>query len=348
MKILIIGNLGYIGPLVVRHFRKSNPAAYIAGFDAGHFSHLNTSPERGLDTYLDNQYYGDVRSFPYSILGEFDSVIYLAAVSNDPMGEAFDNATHQINSYSAIKIAKAAKDYGVKSFVFASSCSVYGAAEEGKRSESSALNPLTAYAVSKVSAEKSLLPLASDNYIITCLRFATACGFSPRLRLDLVLNDFVATALSKGKIEILSDGTPWRPLIHVKDMARAMFWASTRDKSKGGNFLIVNTGSDEWNYQIKDLAIGVKKVIKDVVIDINENAQPDKRSYMVDFSKFKELAPDYYPTVDLQKAVEDLFNGLKNSGFNDENFRDSDLIRFNVLRRHIKNGRMDNNLQWIS
>ena len=209
------------------------------------------------------------------------------------------------------------------------------------------MNPLTAYAKSKVWTEKELESLASGNFIITCHRFATACGFSPRLRLDLVLNDFVASAITVGRIEILSDGTPWRPLIHVKDMARAFDWSSVRSAENGGDFLIVNTGSNEWNYQIRDLALAIQNQLCDVDVSINEDAEPDKRSYQVDFSLFSQLALDYVPQFDLVGAVKDLCKCLVAIGFDDSKFRESNLIRLNVLRDHIKNNRLNNNLEWL-
>ena len=203
------------------------------------------------------------------------------------MGNAYEKPTLDINFKAAIDIAKKAKGEGVKHFVFASSCSVYGSADTEPRTETSEVNPLTAYAKSKVYAENDLQPLADKNFQITCLRFATACGYSDRLRLDLVLNDFVACAIADKKITILSDGTPWRPLIHVKDMARAMDWAIQRNE--GGDYLIINTGSNEWNYQVKELAAAVQRFFTDVEVNINVNAQPDKRSYKVNFDLYEKL-----------------------------------------------------------
>ena len=287
------------------------------------------------DTYLSKQYYGDVRKFDETVLNGIEAVIYLAAISNDPMGNAFEQPTLDINCNAAIAIAEKARLAGVKHFVFASSCSVYGFADNAPRTEESEANPLTAYAKSKVYAEQGLAPLADDNFHVTCLRFATACGYSDRLRLDLVLNDFVASAIADKKISILSDGTPWRPLIHVKDMARAMDWAVHRDQ--GGNYLIINTGCNEWNYQVKELAEAVQQLFTAVEVSINENAHPDKRSYKVSFDLYRQLAPDHQPEVSLLDAVKDLKNGLQSLNFNDANFRQSDLMRLNTIRQLINN-----------
>ncbi len=342
MRVLVIGNLGYIGPIVAKHFRLTYPSSFLAGFDIGYFIQNNTFNGISGDTLFDVQYFGDVRSFNSDLLAGFDAVIYLAAISNDPMGNAFEKPTMDINCRSAIHIASQAKQKGVTHFVFASSCSVYGFADAAPRTEMSELNPLTAYARSKVNGEEGLQPLADSNFQITCLRFATACGYSDRLRLDLVLNDFVASAIAAKKITILSDGTPWRPLIHVKDMARAMNWAIQR--KEGGSFLIVNTGSNIWNYQVKELANAVQQIFGDVEVSINTNAQPDKRSYKVSFDLYEKLAPAHQPKVTLKEAVIGLKKGLEDIAFADPDFRQSGLIRLKTLQRLIENNIIDENL----
>jgi nucleoside-diphosphate-sugar epimerase len=272
--------------------------------------------------------------------------VYLAAISNDPMGSTFEGPTYDINYRAAIDLAKIAKEKGVRKFVYASSCSMYGSADDGPRTEKSPLNPLTAYAKSKVLSEGDLEKIADKEFVITSLRFSTACGMSERLRLDLVLNDFVACAVSSKKVTILSDGTPWRPLINVKDMARAIDWAVSRQSAGGDNFLAINVGSDEWNYQVKDLAEAVAKVIPDIEVSINKNAQPDKRSYRVSFELFKKLAPGYQPQVDLVSTIRELKAGLEAMGFKDENFRNSQFIRLKVLT-HLRNeGLLTEKLEW--
>jgi nucleoside-diphosphate-sugar epimerase len=331
MKIMVIGNLGYVGPMVVKHFRNTYKDAFIAGYDIGYFIQNHTFNGIAGDTLLDEQYFGDVRTFDEDLLKEFDSVIYLAAISNDPMGNVYEKPTLAINFEAAIDIAKKAKKQSVKNYVFASSCSVYGFADSAPRTETAEVNPLTAYAKSKVFAEQKLEPLADSSFRITCLRFATACGYSDRLRLDLVLNDFVASAIADKKITILSDGTPWRPLIHVKDMARAIDWATQRKDD--ADFLIINAGSEEWNYQVKELALAVQKAIPGTEVSINPNAQPDKRSYKVNFQLFKKLAPAHQPQVSLEDAIADLQSGLTGIEFKDNNFRQSNLIRLRVIQQ---------------
>ncbi len=346
MNLLIIGNLGYVGPELIKYLRKNFPSYNLIGYDIGYFQMQYTTPFIAPELLLQKQLYGDIRNFNYDILNNVDAVIQLAAISNDPIGNKFEAPTMDINCHYAVKIAAEAKKRGVKSFVYASSCSVYGINEGVAKTEQSEVNPLTAYAKSKIETEKELVQFADDHFHITCLRFATACGMSDRLRLDLVLNDFVANAIVTKKIEILSDGSPWRPLINVKDMARAIDWAIHR-KNEGGNMLVVNTGSDEWNYQIKDLAYAVQKIIKGVDVEINANAQPDKRSYKVDFSLFKSLAPNHQPEYNLEKTIQGLVDGLHAIHFNDSQFRNSNLIRLNVINTLLNSNVIDNNLQFI-
>jgi nucleoside-diphosphate-sugar epimerase len=188
--------------------------------------------------------------------------------------------------------------------------------------------------------------MADDKFKVTSLRFSTACGMSERLRLDLVLNDFVAGAVTSKKITILSDGTPWRPLINIKDMARAIDWAITRDTSNGGSFVAVNVGSDEWNYQVRDLAYAVAEVIPDLEISINKDAQPDKRSYRVNFDLFRRLAPAHQPQVDLITTIRDLRTGLEAMRFHDEDFRNSRFMRLKVLTYLRSRELLNERLQW--
>jgi nucleoside-diphosphate-sugar epimerase len=220
----------------------------------------------------------------------------------------------------------------VKSFVYASSCSMYGLADDTPRKEGDKLNPLTAYARSKVAAEEGLEKLADEHFTVTCNRFATACGWSSRLRLDLVLNDFVAGGLVNKHISILSDGTPWRPMINTRDMARAMDWSITRPASLGGQFLAVNTGSNDWNTNILSLAEATAQVIPGVKISINPDAPPDKRSYRANFDLYKKLAPDHQPQEDLISTVKEIRDNLIGMQFNDPEYRKSQLIRLEVLR----------------
>ncbi|MCB0565136.1 MAG: SDR family oxidoreductase [Phaeodactylibacter sp.] len=344
MNVLITGNLGYVGPGLVRELREHHPEARLAGYDIGYFAKYITSPSVSPDIFLNVQHYGDVRQFPEHLLEGVDVVVSLAAISNDPIGNKFEEVTLDVNYQANVNIARMAKRQGVRKFIFASSCSVYGSAEDAARTESSALDPLTAYARSKVYSEEALEALASEDFQVTCLRFATACGMSERLRLDLVLNDFVAGALTAGKITILSDGSPWRPLINVLDMARAIRWACERSVETGGTFLTVNTGSNDWNYQIKDLALATQKLLPQVAVAINKDALPDKRSYRVDFSRFELLAPGHQPLFGLKETVKGLIDGLQSIAFTDADYHQSGLIRLNVINELLTRKEMNSNL----
>jgi nucleoside-diphosphate-sugar epimerase len=346
MKILITGNMGYVGPSVVRRLRHTYPQATLVGLDEGYFAHCLTAPQTLPECRVDLQYFADVRRPPARALEETDAIVHLAAISNDPMGNTYEDVTLEINHRASVQLAKMAKAAGVETFVFASSCSMYGSADDSPRKESSALNPLTAYARSKVFTERELGELADDRFKVTSLRFSTACGMSDRLRLDLVVNDFVACAVASGEITILSDGTPWRPLIHVDDMARAIDWAIQRERSAGGDFLAVNVGSSDWNYQVRELAEAVAEVIPGVTVSVNENAAPDKRSYKVDFGLFEQLAPDHQPQVDLLAAIRGLKRGLEAMGFDDQDFRSSTLMRLNVLTQLRDRHLLDSELRW--
>lgn len=346
MKILITGNMGYVGPSVVRRLRQTYPQATLVGLDTGYFAHCLTATRHLPECRVDLQHFADVRQPPASALEGTDAIVHLAAISNDPMGNTYEAVTLEINHRASVDLAKMAKAAGVGTFVFASSCSMYGSADDSPRKESSPLNPLTAYARSKVFTEADLAELADDRFKVTSLRFSTACGMSDRLRLDLVVNDFVACAVASGEITILSDGTPWRPLIHVDDMARAIDWAIQRERSAGGDFLAVNVGSSGWNYQVRELAEAVAEVIPGVTVSVNENAAPDKRSYKVDFSLFEQLAPPHQPQVDLLAAIRGLKVGLEAMRFDDQDFRSSTLMRLNVLTQLRDQDLLNGDLRW--
>lgn len=347
MKILITGNMGYIGSVLTGVLHKKFEFSQLIGFDTGFFGHSLTDINLYPDLPLAAQYFGDIRDIKLDQLEGVDAVVHLAAISNDPMGNEFEEVTSEINRFASVRLVDLAAQAGVKNFVFASSCSMYGQADGGSKKEDDLLNPLTAYAKSKVGVEEDVKKMNLGEMVFTSLRFATACGWSPRLRLDLVLNDFVACAITSKKITVLSDGTPWRPLIDVEDMCRAITWGLTRKSDNGGEFLAVNTGCNENNYQVRDLAEAVASMISGTEVSINPDAISDNRSYSVDFSLYKKLAPDYQPQIIIRKSIERIRDGLLSIGFNDAKFRESNHIRLNILRRHISMNRVDANLRWL-
>ena len=346
MRVLVTGNMGYVGPVLARFLKANRPDVRIVGYDSGYFAESVTSCESKPELLLEKQHYGDVRDFPKELLEGVDAVVHLAAISNDPMGNKFEKVTKEINEDASVRIAEMAAEAGVKNFVFASSCSMYGFADGGPRRETDPTNPLTAYARSKIGTEGRLRALDLKGMVVTCLRFATACGASDRTRLDLVLNDFVACALTSGEITVLSDGSPWRPLIDVEDMARAITWAISRSKTDGGDFLAVNAGANESNYQVKDIAQAVARRIPNVKININENAPADNRSYKVNFDLFKEISGEFYPKVDLDTSIDRLVSCLRFLKPEDRDFRSSDLVRLKCLEKQIQTGKIDDELRW--
>ena len=345
MQILITGNMGYVGPVLVRHLRARFPDAVLIGYDSGLFAHCLTACDALPEALLDRQIFDDTRDIDVSLLAGCDAVVHLAAISNDPMGDRFAEQTNAVNHLASLRLAALARDAGVRQFVFASSCSVYGAASPGARTEADSVMPITAYARSKIATEQGLRQMERDGMTVTCMRFATACGMSDRLRLDLVVNDFVACALATGEIAVLSDGTPWRPLIDVTDMARAMEWAVSRPAACGGDMLVVNVGSDDWNFQVRGLAEAVVSQVPGSRLSINQAAPPDRRSYRVDFSLFRSLAPAHQPVATLAGTIGRLRDGLTAMGFSDRRFREGRHIRLHVLSEHAAAGRIGPDLR---
>lgn len=348
MRIVITGNMGYVGPVLTRYLKANFPSYQLIGIDSAYFAHNLTNARILPEAQIDQQHFTDVRDLPAETFLGVDAVVHLAAISNDPMGSKFELATEDINKSASLRVIDAAKTAGVKNFVFASSCSMYGFAEGGARKESDPTYPLTAYAKSKVQTEEAARTMEIGKMNLSFLRFATACGMSDRLRLDLVLNDFVACAVTSGQISVLSNGEPWRPLIDVEDMARAIAWAIHRESSCGGQILSVNVGRDEWNYQVKDLAAAVASVVNGTSVNINLDAPPDKRSYRVDFSLFKRLAPQHIPQMTLNESIIRLRDGLRDMSFADPAFRQSSYMRLKTLEQHIEARRLNNDLRWTS
>lgn len=349
MRVLVTGNLGYVGPVVVEKLAAGGPAMDLVGLDTGFYAHCLSGEEPVAERRLERQIFRDIRSVEPKILEGFDAIVHLAALSNDPMGNRFSRLTDEINHTASERIAGYAKMVGVKKFVFASSCSMYGSSGHASRVESDPLEPLTAYAQSKVNFETALKKFADSDFVVTSLRFATACGVSPRLRLDLVVNDFVATALAQKQVVLLSDGTPWRPLIDVSDMARAVEWALLRSGSEGGDFLAVNVGSEQNNVQIRELAQMVCDRIVGTELVVSDEPPVDRRSYSVNFSLFQGLAPNHQPVTSIRDSIDRLVHYLGGRVVLGERWsRDGAYNRLHELRRQQDSGMLDEELYWCS
>ncbi len=341
MKILVIGNMGYVGPAVCRQLATEHE---VYGLDNGLFANCLVDKEIPPEnTTLQAQFFGDVRTISAGKLPEADAIVYLAAISNDHIGNRYESQTMDINCIAAERIARIYRNRDCARFILASSCSVYGQAGSEDRTEFSETRPQTAYAKSKLEAERRLRHLTAPDFRVFALRFATVCGYTPRLRLDLVLNDFVASAIAKRKVEVKGDSTPWRPLIHVSDVARSISWAL--HSTEGSLYTCVNVGSNELNVQIGELAHKVVSLIPGTSVEINENATPDNRSYKVDFSLYHNLAKGYEPQYSLEKSIIDLRENLERVHLKEVDF--TTFIRLNELERLQQNGFLSKNLGWL-
>ncbi|MFO7637313.1 MAG: SDR family oxidoreductase [Clostridia bacterium] len=337
VKLLVTGNLGYVGTVLTAHLDGHPGISDIIGYDNGYFRNNAPGPVHVSPNLT--QVTGDVRSFDADLLKGVDCVISLAAVSNDPAGERFRLATEDINFRATMDLARRAKEQNVARFIFASSCSVYGDSGQTVVDETSPVHPLTTYAQSKLDCETALEELSNENFSVVCLRFATACGVSPRFRLDLVLNDFVYHACRFGRIDILSDGTPLRPFIHVRDMATAFEWAVFKDPAP---YTLVNAGSNELNLSVRDLAEEVAKRTGDVLVTLNSKAVHDSRSYRVDFSRYAAMAGTYAPRHDIGAIVRELAGFVRHASFGKEGFH-----RLMHLEKLVKEGFLNEKLEWI-
>lgn len=339
--VLITGNLGYIGVELSKYLKKKYKNIYIIGYDVG-FYRNDIFDKKNFKKFVDYQIFSDLREFKYKILGKFkiDTIFHLAAISNDPIGSLFVRSTRQINTLSSKKLINWAKNHQVKKFIFASSCSVYGFSNK-ICTENSKARPLTEYAKSKLEIEKYLKKNCSSKFKSIALRFSTACGSSHMLRLDLVLNDFVASALTLNKITLLSDGNSLRPLIDVSDMVKAFYWAGVYNSNK---FLCVNVGNKKMNYKIIQLANLVKKYLPKANIQVNTNNK-DQRSYKVSFNKYKSICPYYSSMKDAAFSIRKLISTIRINKFKNKNFRSGNFMRLISLKNQIKNKKLSNNLK---
>ncbi|PSN19597.1 NAD-dependent dehydratase [filamentous cyanobacterium CCP5] len=340
MRVLVTGHQGYIGTVMV-------PLLLSAGYEVvGLDSNLYRDSTFGTGVIEKiPELRKDVRDIEGADLAGFDAVLHLAGLSNDPLGNLQPDLTHEINYRASVRLAELAKQAGVSRYIFSSSCSNYGAGGQDWLTEASAFNPVTPYGVSKVKTEQDVAKLADDSFSPTFLRNATAYGVSPRLRFDLVLNNLTAWAFTTGRVYIKSDGTPWRPIVHIQDIARAFLAVLEAPRERVHNQAF-NVGRNQDNYRIRDLAEIVQETVPGCVIEYAPDAGPDQRCYRVDCSKIVQTLPNFKPQWDARKGAIELYQTYRAVGLRMEEFEGPRYQRIAHIQQLLSQGRLDQNLRW--
>ena len=340
MRVLVTGHNGYIGSVLVPMLERAGHD--VAGLDTDIFEPCLF----GENGHRVESLQIDVRDVASEHFAGFDAVIHLAAVCNDPVGNLNPQATYDINHLASVRVAEKAKTAGVERFLFASSCSLYGkAGDDEMLGEGADFAPVTAYGRSKVLAERDISHLADDSFSPTYMRNATAYGASPRLRADIVVNNLVGYAHTTGEILIQSDGTPWRPLVHVQDISGAMLAVldAPRELVHDEAF---NVGASAENYQIRDIAEIVEQVVPGARASFAAGGGPDKRSYQVDCSKIGRVLPEFEPRWTVRRGAEELYDAYVRNGTTFDEFTGTRYLRINRVRELQEAGRLDEDLRW--
>jgi nucleoside-diphosphate-sugar epimerase len=341
MRILVTGHHGYIGAVLVRMLSKTSHE--VIGLDSDFFAQ-----NRFVGEVIDiPSLHKDLRDVQARDLTHFDAVLHLAALSNDPLGDLNPQLTYEINHRATMRLAELAKHAGVKRFLFSSSCSMYGAAGSAMLTEDASFHPVTPYAESKVFVEQELGELASANFSPVFLRNTTAYGVSPFMRFDVVLNNLVAWAATTGSIKIQSDGTPWRPLVHIEDICRA-FMAALVAPQEAIHNQAFNVGITEENYQVRDLAEIVSEIVPGCKLEYASGGGPDPRSYRVDFSKIKNHLPGFAPQWNVRRGAQELYDACRQANLKLEDFDGPRFKRITHIRKLLASGQLDSQLRWTT
>lgn len=340
MKILVTGHQGYIGSILVPML--CDAGHEVTGLDSGLFSHANLGPAPDSVPELKM----DVRDVQESHLEGMDVVIHLAGISNDPLGDLNPESTYAINHRASVRLAEIAKAAGVERFLFASSCSLYGAGGEHEiLDEQATFRPVTPYGRSKILVEQDVAKLASDDFSPTYLRCATAYGVSARLRADLVVNNLTGFALLDGEVLMKSDGTPWRPLVHIADISAAYLAILDAPRRLVHNEAF-NVGRSSENYRVGEIAEMVRDHVSGSVIRFEDGAGPDKRCYRITCKKLEETLPAYQPVWTVEAGIKELRDAYAEFGLTKESFVGSDFLRIRRINHLIDGGKLDDTLRW--
>jgi nucleoside-diphosphate-sugar epimerase len=344
MRVLVTGDEGYIGAVLGPFLRRAGHD--VCGVDAGYYSECSFGPA-AAGSAAHGSMRADIRDLTVDDFAGIDAVVHLAALSNDPLGELQPALTDAINTAAAARLGALARSAGVRRFLFASSCSIYGEGAGSSLTETDAFRPLTAYARSKVAVESALARLADDRFSPVFLRNATAYGFSPRLRLDLVVNNLTASACTTGEVRLLSDGTAWRPIVHVEDIARA-FLAALEAPTDAIHNQAFNVGQNAENYQVRDIATAVSNVVGGSRVTFGSNASADSRTYHVSFDKIGRALPGFRPVWTLDRGIRELVAAFHEHGLDRAAFEGRAYTRLLQLKHLIETKRLDSDLRWTS
>lgn len=341
MRVLVTGHRGYIGTAMVPILRKRGYG--VVGLDSDLYR--NSTYGEGMPEV--SEIIKDIRDVEKRDLAGIEAIIHLAGLSNDMLGDLNPELTYEINHAASLRLATMAKELGITRFIFASSCSNYGAAGDGMQDESAPLNPVTPYAISKVMVERDLAGMADDSFSPVFMRNATAYGISPRMRFDIVLNNLTAWAYTTGHILLKSDGTPWRPLVHIADISLAAIGALEAPRETVHNQAF-NVGKNSENYQMRQLAEIVRETVPDCEIKFAEGAEPDKRNYRVDFTKYTRAFPQHVLRWNVKEGAREIYESYRTFGLGRDDYEGPRYKRIAQIKYLLSSGQLDEKLRWRS